>query len=56
MLITIEGKQYPTVDAGVFTEHSGCPAKVVSGTCSESGEAVVILNAGRWMFINQNVN
>lgn len=53
MAITIQGKQYNTVDAGVFTEYSGLRAKVVTGVNTQSGCAVLVLAGDQWQFINQ---
>lgn len=52
-MITVEGKVYQTVDAGIFVEYGSFPAKVVTGANTLSGEAVVIWLHDQWRFVNQ---
>lgn len=52
-MLIVQGKNYETVPEGIFDEYGGFPARIVVGANTQSGEAVVILVADKWLFVNQ---
>lgn len=54
-MLTVQGKNYKTVPEGIFEIYLGYPAMIVTGVNTPSSEAVVILIAGEWRFVNQAV-
>jgi hypothetical protein len=53
--VTVNGKEFETVDAGIFTEYRGLQAKVVTGANTISGQSVVVLAGGEWCFVNKSL-